>query len=68
MALAKHFVVVHGACHGVWVYYKLKPRIEAASHWFTPVNLADSGVNEKNLQVSASVPENEKVIRIGHSS
>ncbi|CAA2974959.1 salicylic acid-binding 2-like [Olea europaea subsp. europaea] len=77
----KHFVATHGVGHGSWVYYKLKPRIEAAGHRFTPVDLAASGVNEKKLEevltldeyttplleVLASIPENEKVVLIGHS-
>ncbi|CAI9110092.1 OLC1v1010057C1 [Oldenlandia corymbosa var. corymbosa] len=77
----KHFVAVHGVGHGAWVYYKLKPRIEAAGHRFTPVDLAGAGVNETKLEeirslhdytkplldVLAAVPENEKVVLIGHS-
>lgn len=77
----KHFVAVHGVGHGAWVYYKLKPRIEAAGHRFTPVDLAASGKNETKLEevhsmcdytkplleVLASVPDDEKVILIGHS-
>ncbi|KAL0441879.1 UNVERIFIED_CONTAM: putative methylesterase 19 [Sesamum radiatum] len=35
-AKPKHFVAVHGVGHGAWVYYKLKPRIEAAGYQFTP--------------------------------
>ncbi|KAK3000161.1 hypothetical protein RJ639_024315 [Escallonia herrerae] len=79
--MAKHFVAVHGACHGAWVYYKLKPRIEALGHRFTAVNLAASGVNEQKLEevhslydytkplleVLASIPADEKVMLIGHS-
>lgn len=81
MEVMKHFVTVHGVGHGAWVYYKLKPRIEAAGHRFTAVNLAASGINEKKLEevrssidyaaplleVLDSVPENEKVILVGHS-
>ncbi|KAL2522852.1 Methylesterase 1 [Forsythia ovata] len=77
----KHFVATHGVGHGSWVYYKLKPRLEAAGHRFTPVDLAASGVNEKKLEevlsldeyttplleVLASIPKNEKVVLIGHS-
>ncbi|KAM7516577.1 hypothetical protein LguiA_006160 [Lonicera macranthoides] len=77
----KHFVLVHGVCHGAWVYYKVKPRVEAAGHRFTAVNMAAAGVNEKKLEevpslyeytkplldVLAAIPENEKVILVGHS-
>ncbi|KAL0322002.1 UNVERIFIED_CONTAM: Polyneuridine-aldehyde esterase [Sesamum calycinum] len=78
---SKHFVAVHGVGHGAWVYYKLKPRVEAAGYQFTPVSLAAAGNNGKKLEevrslhdyttplleVLAAVPEGEKVILIGHS-
>ncbi|KAG8384438.1 hypothetical protein BUALT_Bualt04G0117900 [Buddleja alternifolia] len=77
----QHFVAVHGVGHGAWVYYKLKPRIEAAGHRFTPISLAAAGNSPKKLEevrslhdytvplleVLAEVPEDEKVILIGHS-
>nr|BAJ17976.1 alpha/beta hydrolase fold superfamily [Gentiana pneumonanthe] len=81
MSPTKHFVAVHGVGHGAWVYYKLKPRIEAAGFKFTAIDLAAAGVNPKKLEevnsleeycgplfdVLAAVPEGEKVILVGHS-
>lgn len=77
----KHFVAVHGVGHGAWVYYKLKPRIEAAGYRFTPISLAAAGNSGKKLEevrslhdyttplleALAAVPDGEKVILIGHS-
>ncbi|GAV89049.1 Abhydrolase_6 domain-containing protein [Cephalotus follicularis] len=77
----KHFVLVHGACHGAWCWYKLKPRLESAGHRVTALDLAASGVNMKAIQdvetlndyseplleFLASLPSNEKVILVGHS-
>ncbi|XP_059624710.1 salicylic acid-binding protein 2-like [Cornus florida] len=77
----KHFVLTHGACHGAWVWYKVKPEIEAAGHLFTAVNLAASGINSKQLddvrslhdytlpllEVLEAIPQGEKVILVGHS-
>jgi pimeloyl-ACP methyl ester carboxylesterase len=79
--VGKHFVLVHGACHGAWVWYKLKPRLESAGHRVTALDLSASGINPKSLQdlrslddyslplleLMDSVPENEKVILVGHS-
>ncbi|GER39637.1 hypothetical protein STAS_16264 [Striga asiatica] len=47
---SKHFVAVHGVGHGAWVYYKLKLRVEAADHRFTPLSLAAAGNSPKKLQ------------------
>jgi len=77
----KHFVLVHGACHGAWCWYKLKPRLESAGHKVTALDLAASGINlqkiedvhtfshysEPLLQLLATIPPNEKVILVGHS-
>jgi len=77
----KHFVLVHGACHGAWCWYKLKPRLESAGHKVTALDLAASGINlqkmedvhtfsqysEALLQLLATIPPNEKVILVGHS-
>ncbi|KAK9093779.1 hypothetical protein Scep_025248 [Stephania cephalantha] len=77
----KHFVLVHGACHGAWCWYKVKPVLERAGHQVTALDLAASGINSKNhLDVSTlseyseplikfleSLAEREKVILVGHS-
>ncbi|CAJ1942701.1 unnamed protein product [Sphenostylis stenocarpa] len=78
---SKHFVLVHGACHGAWCWYKLKPLLESAGHRVTVLDLAASGINlqkiedvdtfsrysEPLLQLLATIPPNEKVILVGHS-
>ncbi|KAG5040174.1 hypothetical protein AAZX31_05G082900 [Glycine max] len=76
----KHYVLVHGACHGAWSWYKLKPRLESAGHKVTVLDLAASGTNMKKidvetfseyseplLQLMATIPPNEKVVLVGHS-
>ncbi|XP_038697375.1 putative methylesterase 19 [Tripterygium wilfordii] len=77
-----HFVLVHGACHGAWSWYKVKPQLEAAGHRVTAFDLAASGINNKSieevrsfheyskplLEILASSPsDHEKVILVGHS-
>uniref|UniRef100_A0A5B6YY58 Putative salicylic acid-binding protein 2 n=1 Tax=Davidia involucrata TaxID=16924 RepID=A0A5B6YY58_DAVIN len=77
----KHFVLVHGLCHGAWCWYKLKLLIELAGHRVTALDLSASGINLKTLdevrtlydytlpllEFMASLPSNEKVILVGHS-
>ncbi|XP_045786299.1 salicylic acid-binding protein 2-like [Trifolium pratense] len=77
----KHYVLVHGACHGAWCWYKVKPLLESAGHLVTVLDLAASGTNlnkiedvntvseysEPLLQLMATIPPNEKVILVGHS-
>lgn len=77
----KHLVLVHGANHGAWSWYKVKPLLEAAGHRVTAIDLAASGINVKRIQdvhtmndytqplldVLASLPPNEKVMLVGHS-
>ncbi|KAK7386480.1 hypothetical protein VNO78_26740 [Psophocarpus tetragonolobus] len=76
-----HYILVHGACHGAWCWYKVKPRLESSGHKVSVLNNAASGINMKEiedvhtfseyseplLQLLASIPPNEKVILVGHS-
>lgn len=77
----KHFVLVHGACHGAWCWFKIKPLLEAAGHCVTVLDMAASGIDgraiedvqsmveysEPLLKTMACVGPNEKVILVGHS-
>ncbi|KAI3452071.1 hypothetical protein Pfo_008736 [Paulownia fortunei] len=76
-----HIILVHGACHGAWSWYKLKPLLEAAGHRVTALDLAASGIDLRSLQelrtladytqplleLMASIPPQEKVVLVGHS-
>ncbi|CAH2061345.1 unnamed protein product [Thlaspi arvense] len=77
----QHFVLVHGACHGAWSWYKVKPLLEAAGYHVTAVNLAACGIDTRSIteistceqysepliQLLASLPSDEKVVLVGHS-
>ncbi|CAL9233661.1 unnamed protein product [Arabidopsis halleri] len=78
----QHFVLVHGACHGAWCWYKVKPQLEASGHRVTALDLAASGINmtrsitdistceqysEPLTQLMTSLPDDEKVVLVGHS-
>ncbi|XP_073123951.1 salicylic acid-binding protein 2-like [Henckelia pumila] len=74
-------VLVHGACHGAWCWYKLKPLLEASGHHVTVLDLSASGIDRKSLndvrtladytapllEVLDSIPPHEKVVLVGHS-
>lgn len=78
----KHFVLVHGACHGAWAWYKLTALLKQSGHRVTAVDLGASGRREEKLfelkggfsdyvkplmEVMEAVPVPEKVILVGHS-
>ncbi|EOX91299.1 Methyl esterase 6, putative [Theobroma cacao] len=77
----KHFILVHGLCHGAWCWYKLKSLLESTGHRVTVLDLIASGINMKAIQnvqtfheytkplleILASLPPDEKVIVVGHS-
>ncbi|KAL5063906.1 hypothetical protein RYX36_025643 [Vicia faba] len=76
-----HYVLVHGACHGAWCWYKVKSILESSGHLVTVIDLAASGHNSKKiedvdtiseysqplLELMATIPTNDKVILVGHS-
>ncbi|OAY33397.1 (S)-hydroxynitrile lyase [Manihot esculenta] len=80
MAVA-HFVLIHTICHGAWIWYKLKPVLEAAGHKVTALDLAASGVDPRQIEQINSfdeyseplltfleeLPQGEKVILVGES-
>ncbi|XP_015067106.1 salicylic acid-binding protein 2-like [Solanum pennellii] len=79
--MKKHFVLVHGACHGSWCWYKLKPLLEAAGHKVTALDMAASGIDLRKIEeirtlvdytaplmeLMVSLPLEEKVVLVGHS-
>ncbi|CAN8258823.1 unnamed protein product [Cochlearia groenlandica] len=76
-----HFVLVHGAGHGAWCWYKLIPLLKSQGHNVTAIDLAASGINLLRAETIRSVAEyigplmglmkslreKEKVILVAHS-
>ncbi|KAK8606813.1 hypothetical protein V6N13_052570 [Hibiscus sabdariffa] len=76
-----HFVLVHGACHGAWCWYKVMAQLKSMGHKVTALDLAASGVHPKQIHdihsivdylepltsFMASLKPEEKVILVGHS-
>ncbi|KAJ8769027.1 hypothetical protein K2173_024023 [Erythroxylum novogranatense] len=78
----KHLVLIHGAGHGAWCWYKVKPLLESSGHRVTTLDLAGAGISPKSIEevysfseytqplldfLSSSVQPNEKVTLVGHS-
>ncbi|MCD7470788.1 hypothetical protein HAX54_010907 [Datura stramonium] len=76
-----HFVLVHGACHGAWCWYKVVTILRGEGHKVSVLDMAASGIhpkraeelnslaeyNEPLIEFMASLPQKEKVILVGHS-
>jgi pimeloyl-ACP methyl ester carboxylesterase len=41
----EHFVLVHGAWHGAWCWYKITAALEAAGHRATAIDLPSGGID-----------------------
>ncbi|XP_050365976.1 methyl jasmonate esterase 1-like [Argentina anserina] len=78
----KHFVLVHGSCHGAWSWYKIVNLMRSSGHNVTAIDLAASGIDPQQANDLHSIsdyfkpltdfmealPRNERVILVGHSS
>ncbi|GMN23329.1 hypothetical protein TIFTF001_000087 [Ficus carica] len=77
-----HFVLVHGASHGAWCWYRIRTLIETSGHKVTCLDLKGSGIdpsdpntiftladyNQPLFTFLSSLPPNQKVILVGHSA
>ncbi|KAK7848823.1 polyneuridine-aldehyde esterase [Quercus suber] len=51
----KHFVLVHGVCHGSWCWYRLIALFKQAGHRVTALDLGACGINPKELNDITSI-------------
>jgi hypothetical protein len=77
----KHFVLVHGLCHGAWSWYKVVAALQSAGHRVTALDLAASGAHPARLgevrcfeeysrpllDAVAASPDGERLVLVGHS-
>ena len=78
---SKHIILIHGACHGAWSWYKVTTALRSAGYRVTVPDMAASGRDHRQitevpsfrdysqplLQILQSLPPEEKVILVGHS-
>ncbi|NP_001233813.1 methylesterase [Solanum lycopersicum] len=76
-----HFVLVHGACHGAWCWYKVVTILRSEGHKVSVLDMAASGINPKHvddlnsmadyneplMEFMNSLPQLERVVLVGHS-
>lgn len=74
-------MLVHGACHGAWCWYKVATLLKSAGHSVTALDMAAAGVHPKQqselcsmsdyfeplIEFMKSLPSKEQVILVGHS-
>ncbi|XP_073045372.1 methyl jasmonate esterase 1-like [Primulina eburnea] len=77
----QHVVLVHGACHGAWCWYKVTTLLRSQGHRVTALDMAAAGANTKPLaevttfsdysqplmEFMEALPEEERVVLVGHS-
>lgn len=75
----KHFVLVHGAWHGAWCWYKIVAGLEDAGHRVTALDLPSGGIDDTpaaSVTLQAQVDRvvatldglGDPVILVGHSA
>ncbi|KAL6870598.1 hypothetical protein ACP4OV_014446 [Aristida adscensionis] len=78
----EHFVLVHGASHGAWCWYKLACLLQGSGHRVSCIDLAGAAgslVDPNNvhsfdeydaplIDFMAALPDGDKVILVGHSA
>ncbi|EEF40033.1 methyl jasmonate esterase 1 [Ricinus communis] len=81
MEKQRHIVMVHGASHGAWCWYKVAALLKSSGHKVTALDLAACGVNpeqvhqlksisdysEPLMDFMMSLPSEERVILVAHS-
>ncbi|XVF15633.1 hypothetical protein REPUB_Repub09cG0171100 [Reevesia pubescens] len=53
----RHFVLVHGAFHGAWCWYKVATLLKSSGHNVTALDLAASGVHPKQVHELHSISD-----------
>jgi pimeloyl-ACP methyl ester carboxylesterase len=76
-----HFVLVHGACHGAWCWYKVATLLASAGHRVTALDMAGCGASPVRgedvasfedysrplLDAVGALPPGERAVLVGHS-
>src|SRR5215831_7941965 len=77
-ASSRHFVLVHGAWHGAWAWYRVRALLEADGHTVSVLDLPSHGIDRTpakgvtladyvNAVVAVVDAAAEPVVLVGHS-
>ncbi|KAM1048027.1 hypothetical protein ACFX13_027875 [Malus domestica] len=53
----KHFVLIHGGCHGAWSWYQVATLLNDSGHRVTALDLGASGINPIQVEQLPSLSE-----------
>lgn len=81
-AWTPHLVLIHGAGHGAWCWFKIRCLLESSGFKVTCLDLTSAGIdatdpntvltfqhyNQPLIDFLSALPESEKVILVGHSA
>uniref|UniRef100_A0ACD5WKI7 Uncharacterized protein n=1 Tax=Avena sativa TaxID=4498 RepID=A0ACD5WKI7_AVESA len=76
----RHFVLVHGVCHGAWCWYKVATILRSAGHRVDALDMAACGARPGRagevgsfeeysrplLDLLAALPPGERAVLVGH--
>ncbi|WJX34472.1 Methylesterase 17 [Trifolium repens] len=82
ISLKQHFVLVHGISGGSWCWYKIRCLMENSGYKVSCIDLKSGGIDQSDadsiltfddynkplIDFISSLPDNEKVILVGHSA
>lgn len=67
-----HVILVHGACHGAWCWYKVAALLKRTGHRVTTPNLnllevpTFAAYSQPLLDILSTLPPGERVVLVGH--
>ncbi|KAL5720776.1 hypothetical protein ACHQM5_013413 [Ranunculus cassubicifolius] len=81
-SIKPHYVLVHGVGNGGWCWYKIRSLLEASGYKVSCIDLKSGGIdpsdpnsllvfedyNKPLIDFLSTLPENQKIILVGHSA
>lgn len=58
----RHFLLVHGAWHGAWCWYKIVAGLEAAGHRVTAIDLPSAGIDPTPAGIVTIAAQADRVV------
>ncbi|KAB1998219.1 hypothetical protein ES319_D12G074200v1 [Gossypium barbadense] len=57
-----HFVLIHGASHGAWCWYKVIPQLKSVGHKVTAMDMAGAGIHPKQVHEFKEKMDSDKAM------